>query len=137
MAAFREALGGEQALGGNLPMPIKDAFEMLIKIFHRKGTELVKDASDFYPIIGMGIAPIAGGHEKTIILFTRAAQIRNIVMAVTQHEANTCGNFPQQGWCWVIISHIGDSHYRCYREPDCSDNGDEVQLPAIDPAVPT
>jgi len=53
-------------------MPIKDAEDQLIKIFHRKGTELVKDASDFYPIIGMGIAPIAGGHEKTIILFTRA-----------------------------------------------------------------
>jgi hypothetical protein len=29
-------------------MPIKDAFEMLIKIFHRNGTEFVEDASHLH-----------------------------------------------------------------------------------------
>jgi len=29
----RKALGGDETLGGNLSLPIKDAFEMLMKIF--------------------------------------------------------------------------------------------------------
>jgi hypothetical protein len=41
-------------------MPIKDAFEMLMKIIHRDGTQFVKDPSDFHTIIGMGVASIPG-----------------------------------------------------------------------------
>ncbi len=43
-------------------MPIKDPFEMLIKIFHRDGPQFMKDPSDFYAIIGMRVASIPGGH---------------------------------------------------------------------------
>jgi hypothetical protein len=33
-----QSVGGDQAFGRNLSMPIKNAFEMLMKIFHGKGT---------------------------------------------------------------------------------------------------
>src|SRR5437667_3090516 len=64
--AQSKALGSHQAFGGNLSMPIKDAFEMFMKIFHREGTEFVKDASDFHTIIRVGIVSILGRHQQTI-----------------------------------------------------------------------
>jgi len=41
---------------GNLPMPIKDAKDQLMKVFHSKGTELVEDASHFDPVAGVRAA---------------------------------------------------------------------------------
>ncbi len=43
-------------------MPIKDAFEMFVKIFHRYGMQFMKDPSDFYTIISMRVAFIPAGH---------------------------------------------------------------------------
>ena len=67
-------------------MPIKDAFEMLIKIFYRNGTELMEDAPHFNSVVGVRIASILGRHEKPIRLVTVLAQFGGIVMAITQHE---------------------------------------------------
>jgi hypothetical protein len=44
-------------------MSIKDAFEMLIKIFHCNRTEFVEDPSDFHPIVG---APRQGTPPLTL-----------------------------------------------------------------------
>ncbi len=63
-------------------MPIKDALEMPVTIFDRSGTQLVKDAPDFTPVIGMGIASILGGHEQSVGLLAGLVQIGRIVMAV-------------------------------------------------------
>src|SRR5258708_31109517 len=81
---------------GKLSMHIKDAFEMLIKIFHGDGTELVKEASDFHAILGMGVASILGGHEKPVRLVTVFVQFRGVVMAIPQHETDFGGDFAQQ-----------------------------------------
>ena len=77
-------------------MPIKNAFEMLIKIFHGKGTKLVKDASDFHAIISVGVVSILGGHQQPIRLLTVLVQFGRIVMAITQDEPHFGGTFAQQ-----------------------------------------
>src|SRR6266700_6711752 len=71
---------------GNLSMPIKDTFKMLMKIFHRNGTEHMEDASHFDTIAGVWIVSIWGRHEKPIRLVTVLAHFGGIVMAITQHE---------------------------------------------------
>lgn len=100
-------------------MPIKDAFEVFIKIFHRDGTEFVKEASDFHAIIGVGIASILRGHQLPIRLVTVLVQVRSVVMEISQGETD-----------------IGGSQNRRDRKPDRFDDGDDVQFPAIDPAMP-
>ena len=72
-------------------MPIKNAFEMLIKIFYGKGTELVKDASDFHAIISVGVVSIPGGQQQPICLLTVLVQFGRIVMAITQDERTSEG----------------------------------------------
>ena len=77
-------------------MPIKDALEVFIEILVGPRAQLVEDASHLYPGIAMGIAPIASSDQEAIALLTELAQDRNIIMAVTQHEAHLGGDFPQQ-----------------------------------------
>src|SRR5258708_8826269 len=81
---------------GKLSMHIKDAFEMLRKIFNGGGVELVKEESDFHGICGMGLASILGGHEKPVRLVTVFVQFRGVVMAIPQHETDFGGDFAQQ-----------------------------------------
>jgi len=81
---------------GNLSMPIKDAFEVFIKIFHRDGTEFVKEASDFHAIIGVGIASILRGHQRPIRLVTVLVQVRGVVMEISQDETDIGRNFAQE-----------------------------------------
>src|SRR5256885_9905656 len=77
-------------------MPIEDTFEMLMKIFHRNGTELVEDTSDFHPVIGVGVASILSGHEQTVSLLTVRTQFRRVGMKISQDKPNVCGTFSQQ-----------------------------------------
>ena len=42
---------------GNLSMSIKDAEDQLMNIFHRNGTELVKDAPHFDPVVSVRRRP--------------------------------------------------------------------------------
>ena len=62
MAPNAKRYVASKPLARNLSMPIKDALEMLIKIFHGNGPELMKDASHFDSIAGVRIASIVRGH---------------------------------------------------------------------------
>jgi hypothetical protein len=117
---------------GNLSMPIKDAFEVFIKIFHRDGTEFVKEASDFHAIIGVGIASILCGHQQPIRLVTVLVQVRGVVMEISQDETYIGGNFAQQSRSRLTIGDIGRSQHRRDGKPDGCHDGDDVQFPAID-----
>ena len=64
-------------------MPIKNAFKVLIEIFHGDGTKLVEDAPNLDPIISVRVVPILGGYQQTVILLTEGAQLRSVVMEIT------------------------------------------------------
>ena len=105
----REALGGHLAFGGNLPMPIKDAFEMFVKIFDGPRTQLVKDTPHLDALVGMGAASIVGGDQQAVGLLADLAQIRGVVMAIAQHETHLGGDFSQQGRRRLTAGDIGRS----------------------------
>src|SRR5258708_33889996 len=113
-------------------MPIKDAEDQLIKIFHGTGTQLMEDASHFDPIVGVRITPILGRNLQAIRVLTGRVQFRRVVMAITQDEADLGGHFTQQVRCWVTLSDSGGSQHGSDGKPDRCDDRDDVQLPAID-----
>jgi len=113
-------------------MPIKDAFEVFIKIFHRDRTEFVKDPSDFHPLIGVGIASIVRGHQQPVSLLTLLAQVGCVVVQITQDEPNFCGNFSQQIRCRLTIRNVGGSQHSGHRKSDRRDDRNDVQVPATD-----
>ena len=103
-------------------MSIKDAEDQLIKIFHRNGAQLVKDASDFHPIIGVGIASILGRHQHTIGLRTGLAQFWGVGMAITQDETDFSGDFAQQSRSRFALGNIGGGQHRSDGKPDGCDH---------------
>ena len=113
-------------------MPIKDAFEVFIKNFHRNRTEFVKDPADFHSIIGMRVASILGGHQQPIGLRAVLAQVWRVVMAIAQHEADFGRNLAQQSGCRLAIGDIGGSQHRSNGKPDGGDDRNHVQFPARD-----
>jgi hypothetical protein len=117
-------------------MPIKDAFEIFMKIFHRDGTQFMKEASDLDPRVGVGIPTILGRHEEPICLVTVLVQSRGVVMTIPKHEADFGGHFAQQSRGRLTVSDIGGSQQSSDREPDRGNDGDHMQFPSIDPAVP-
>jgi hypothetical protein len=132
-----ETLGGNQAFGWNLPMPIANAFEVLIEVSHGDGAELVKDASDLYPVISMRIAPQSRSNQDAIGERTIFPPLWGGVMAISQHKTDRCGNLSQQFWSGGGISHIGRREQSRQGKPHACPHGDALQFPAVSPAVPS
>jgi hypothetical protein len=63
-------------------MPVKDAFEVFMKIFHCDRTQLMEEVPDLYPIIGVGLTSRASSHQETILLLTLEAQFGHLGMDV-------------------------------------------------------
>src|SRR6266852_82402 len=118
-------------------MPIKDALEMLIKIFHGNGTQLMKDAPCFDSIVGVRIASIARGHQQPVGLLTVLMEFGRVVMAISQDKTDFGGNFSQQSGSRFTIGDISWGQQSSDGKPDPCHDGDDVQFPAVDPAVPT
>ena len=117
-------------------MPINNAFEMLIKMFHSDETQFVKEASDFHASICVGVPSLLGRHQQPIRLVTVRMQVRRVVMTISQDEPDLGGHFAQQIWCRVTISDIGRSQLGSNGKPDRYDDGNDVPFPDVDPAVP-
>src|SRR5258708_4330794 len=113
-------------------MSIEDAEDQLMKIFHRNGTELVKDAPHFDPVVSVRIASIPGRHQQAIRLITVLVQFRGVVVAIPQHEAHLCGNFAQQSRSRLAIGNIGGSQHGGDGKPDGRHDGNHMPFPAID-----
>ena len=126
-------MGSEQALGRNLPIPIKDAFEVFVKILIGDQSQLVEDALDLLPLISVRIVSILAGHQETIGPFTQVKQVWDIVMEVARHKADLGGNFAQQVWCGVTVGDIGRGEDGDDGKPHSCDHAEKVQIPAIHP----
>ena len=118
-------------------MSIKDAFEVLIKIFHGDRAELVKDAPHCDPIVDVRVASILGHHQQPVRLLAIFAQIRRVVMAIAQDEADFGRNFAQQSGSRLIVSNSGRGQDKSLGKSDRCNDRDEMQFPAVDESMPT
>src|SRR5258706_10539838 len=118
-------------------MPIKDAFEMLIKIFDGKGTEFVKDPADFHAIISMRVPSILGGDQHPVIALAERMQVGRVVMAIPQHETDFGGHFAQQFRSRLTIGDIGWCQHGSDGKPDGCHHRDDVPFPAINESTTT
>ena len=69
-------------------MNIKDAFELLIEILYRPGTKLVEYPAHLNSVICMWILTILGCHQNAPGIYTLFADIRSVVVSVSQYETN-------------------------------------------------
>ena len=117
-------------------MAIKDAFEVLVKIFPGDGTQLMEDASHLNTIIRVGIASIPGRQEQTIGQCTVLAQFRCVIVTIAQDEADFGRNFAQEHMRRFTFGSVGRSEQGSDGKPNSCHDGNDMQLPAVDPPMP-
>src|SRR5437764_12880505 len=69
-------------------------------------------------------------------LVPAVVRFRGCVMTIRQDETHFGGHFGQEGRGRFTISAIGGSEQSREGKPDACDKGDDVQFPAVDPAMP-
>jgi hypothetical protein len=66
---------------GHLSMSIKDAEDQFMHIFNRERPQLMEDAPDVNPIVGVRVASLLRGHQQSVGLRTILMQVRRLVGA--------------------------------------------------------
>jgi hypothetical protein len=73
---------------------------------------------------------------RSLLSLPKLLQVRVVIGLVSQQEAQLRGQFREQGRALDIVGDIGRDQVGGQGDSDRRDGGDEVQLPAVDPAVP-
>ena len=66
---------------GHLFMPIKDAFEMFVKIFNRERPELVEDTPHLDAIVGVRVASILSSDQQEVGLLKPRQDLLDIYLS--------------------------------------------------------
>src|SRR5215210_4420764 len=85
-----ETLGVDQSLGGNLPVHLEDGLEVLIEVLVGHAAQLMEDASDFDPSVGVRVSSSFGCDQKPLLLGAFVAglsDVLRVVVDVSEHEA--------------------------------------------------
>ena len=67
----------------------------------------MKDATDFLPNTGVGIGSILRNDQEAVKGLPRLANVKRIVMNVTQQIAEARWQFLNESWCHLIVCYAG------------------------------
>ena len=82
-----KSLGIGQPFGRYLTMRVENAFEMLIEVLNGCMTQLVKDASDLFAIIRVGIWPILWSDKESFLRLPSFSHVGGVIVQVPQQVA--------------------------------------------------
>src|SRR5215207_11434871 len=85
--------------------------------------------------IGVRIRATSGGNEKAAFLLTGSAHFGLVIERVAEDVAHFSGQILEQVRGDDVVGDIGCSQARCQGNPKSSGGADEMQLPAIPPAM--
>lgn len=110
----------------------EDALEVLVEALHCQRAQFMEDATNLDTAVGMGIRPTARGDQDLILVLAELPKVRIVVVDIAQDLANLGREFPEEGGSLLVVGPIGGSKRGSQGDPD----GGDMELPAIDPAVP-
>ena len=118
-------------------MAIEDPFEMFVEALNRQAPQAMEDMPDLNPTIGVGIAPVLRSDQQALIRVAQLPQLSYVEVPVAQHDA-CLGRDATQLLCRNhTIRLVRRRQFCSQRNPDTSHSRSDVQLPAIDPPMPT
>src|SRR5215208_6499169 len=95
----------------------------------------MKDSPHFNSTVPMRMRATSRGYQFAIVQPTSLAQLRRVVVRVTQNIAHFQGQLLQQSWRNQIIGFTGQGEFGGQRYPQTADADGQMQLPAIPPTV--
>jgi hypothetical protein len=117
-------------------MDVEDALEVFVEVLQSQGTEFVEDTAHLAPAISMGMGTMPTGHQFLAPLPTEPAEGRIVVVDIPQDVAHLQRQFAHQGRSLLIVCSIGRSELCRQGDPDGGNDCCQMELPAIDPAMP-
>src|SRR5215207_3467982 len=131
-----ETLSVDQSSGGNLPVHLEDGLEMFIEVLIGHAAQLVEDASDFHPRIGVRVSSSFGGDQKPLGAFACLPDIGSVVVDVSEHEGGFFWQLLDEVRGHLVVCRVGGGESGTKRDPTLTDGDGQVQLPAVNPPVP-
>src|SRR5215210_6999849 len=131
-----EAPGADEAPGWDRAVHVEDALELAVEVLDGEGAELVEDAADLDAVVGVRVATTPGGDQEAIGSGAVVADGRVVVVGVAEDEARRARQLVEQAGRRLVVGGVGRGQLGGERDPDGRDGGHEVELPAVDPAVP-
>src|SRR5258708_14575085 len=122
-----------QSLDGHLGMPIENGFKQVIEGFNGLRAQFVENTPNLNTSIGMRIFSASGSDQQAVITRTRLAQVRVVVMRITQHKTHLFGQLSQQQRWHCGSSGVGDSQLGCQWDPDRTNGNSQIQWRTIPP----
>src|SRR5215210_9466793 len=132
-----ETLGVDQSSGGNLPVHLEDGFEVLVEVLVSHAAQLVEDAPDFDAIIGVRVSSSSGGDQKPLGALAGLPDVGSVVVNVSEHEAGFLWQLLDQVRGHLVVCCVGGGEPATKRYPNLTDADGQMQLPSINPPVPT
>lgn len=123
------AVGGEEAADLDLPLTIEVALERRGEVRFGQGAQLVEDAAHLDALVGGEVAPGLGLDQDAVGYLTELANLGIVVVDLAQDDAHGVGEVAQQRQCLDVVGRHWD--------PDARYADNQVELLAVDPAVPT
>lgn len=130
------APGRRSAAGGDRPHHVEDGFELAVEVLDRLRPQGVKHPPHVHPGVSVGGGAPLGRDEEPAIGGAPLGQCPVTVGRVAEQEAQFGRQFAQQRRGQFVVGDVGRGQLGREWDPDRRDGGDQVQFPAIDPAVP-
>src|SRR5918994_3326854 len=131
----------DEPSGGDLPVQLEDGLEMLVEVLVGHAAQLVEDAPDFDAIVGVRVSPSFSGNQKPLPFSAMVAagfsDVGGVVVDVSEHEAGILGQLLDEVGSHRVVRRVSGGEPGRQRNPDPTDGDGQVQLPAVDPPVPT
>jgi hypothetical protein len=128
--------GSYQATCGHLAMALEDSFELLMEILKRYRAGFMQEPADFPPVIGVWVRPSGGREHEATAPRAPLLEVGSVIMLVPQPKAACQGECLDETRGLEVIGHMGGCESCREGNPEPRRRADEVQFPAIPPAVP-
>lgn len=132
-----KSFGVNQPFGRDLTVGVEDALEVLVEVFNGNISELMKDPSHFHPVVPVGISSVLCRNKGDAGAVTELLNIGSTVVGVSQEEAGVMRELGNEQFGHFIIRCIGRGKLCRQRNPNRGYSKDQMELPAVDPSMPT
>jgi len=118
-------------------MNLEDTFVELVEVLIGDRAESVEDLSHGFSSIGVRIGSIPSGHQLPTPAVAVFSEIVLVVMSVSEYEPSVFGQFSKEFGSDLAVVFIGGRQAGGHRKPEVRDGDRQVELPTVNPAVPT
>ncbi len=134
-SAQDKALGRDKPSCWDLAETVEDGLELGVEVLYGVRAQLMEDATDLDAVVGVRVLAPFGSNQQPSLGLAQFEQFGVVVLDIPQDDSDVGGQLVQQGRSLGVVPSVGGGEASGQGDPDGGDRGDEVEFPAVDPAM--